>query len=397
MAGIHSCALIRVKGKSSTLPVVTHLFVSLPFGTTALIPWDKIRSIGYKEIALATDDINAHKGEPEESDVLLRDHILDKKAVDLDGSEMEVIYDIKLVLRNGKLYVSEVDLSRYGLLRRIGLTRLANFIYNLAENIREQTVSWKYIQPLPGELGRFKGNLQFNILKEKLADMHPVDLADILEAMEPDQRVEVFEGLDPEQASDTFEEIDPNVQRDLVESLGVDKVAKLIDEMTTGQAADVLAILPTADADDILERLDPEYARKIRTILERQEEHILDYATQEYMTFPPDQTAQQAQDEYRVAARGKDVVMYLYVLDPDGRLLGVVDIKELLLADDQARLKDIMEEHVHTLDPDSTLKEASEMFSRYDYRAIPITDDTDKMLGVVTYRDVVRLKHRFVE
>jgi magnesium transporter len=74
-----------------------------------------------------------------------------------------------------------------------------------------------------------------------------------------------------------------------------------------------------------------------------------------------------------------------------------VDIKELLQADDQALLKDIMEDHVHTLDPDSTLKEASKMFTRYDYRAIPITDDNDKMLGVVTYRDVVGLKHRYVE
>ena len=89
--------------------------------------------------------------------------------------------------------------------------------------------------------------------------------------------------------------------------------------------------------------------------------------------------------------------MYIYVLDEKKHLLGVIDIKELLLADDTTFLKDIMEENVHSLDPDSTLKEAYEKFGRYDYRAIPISDDDYVMMGVVTYRDIVGLKHRFVE
>jgi magnesium transporter len=383
--------------ENGSLPIATHFFVSRPFGESVVIPWDAIGTFDPKEIVLKVNDITRFDKEPDEKAVLLKDHILDKKAIDLDGREMEVVYDIKLVLRHNKLYVSEVDLSRYGLLRRMGLTRLVNFIYNLADSIREQTISWTYIQPLPEDIGRFRGDLHLKVLKEKLADMHPVDLADILEEMDPDQRAEIFEELDPEQASDTLEEIDPNVQRDLVESLGADKIARLINDMTTGQAADILSILPASDSDDILERLDPENAGKIRTILDRQEENILDYATQEYIVFPPDKTVDEAQEEYRTTAKGKDVVMYLYILDPNNRLLGVVDIKELLQAEDQILLKDIMEDHVHTLDPDSTLREASDMFTRYDYRAIPITDEADKIMGVVTYRDIVGLKHRFVE
>jgi len=383
--------------ENGTLPVVTHFFISLPFGESIVIPWENIGTISSNEIVINIDDLSSLAKEPDEKAILLKDHILDKKAIDLDGHEMEVVYDIKLLWRNKKLYVSEVDLSRYGLLRRMGLTWLAKLIYNLADRIRDQTISWTYIQPLPEDISRFRGDLHLKLLKEKLSDMHPVDLADILEEMDPEQRAEIFGELDTEQASDTLEEIEPSVQRDLVESLGTDKVARLIDEMTTGQAADILAVLPTPDANAILDHLDPENASKVRTILEQQEENILDFATQEYIAFPPDKIVEQAQDEYRKAAREKDVVMYLYILDLTGRLLGVVDIKELLRADDQALLKDIMEEHVYTLDPDSTLKEASEMFTRYDFRAIPITDDNDKILGVVTYRDVVGLKHRFVD
>jgi CBS domain-containing protein/sporulation protein YlmC with PRC-barrel domain len=383
--------------ENGSLPVVTHIHIARPFGESAVVPWEKIGTFNLKEIILTADSIAPFAGEPDENAVLLRDHILDKKAIDMDGREMEVIYDIKLTLKNNKLYVSDVDLSRYGLLRRMGLTRLANYIYSLAERIRDQTISWTYIQPLPEDIGSFRGNLRFKVLKEKLADLHPVDLADILEEMEPDQRVEVMETLDPEQASDTLEEIDPNIQRDLVESMKVEKVAQLIDQMTTGQAADVLSILSASEAEDILKLLDHDNAVKIHAIMEHHEENILDFATQEYVTFPPDYTVERAQDEFRTAAKGKDVIMYIYVLDERKRLLGVIDLKELLLADEKVFLKDIMEEHVHTLDPDSTLKEAYEKFARYDYRAIPISDDDYTMLGCVTYRDIVGLKHSFLE
>jgi magnesium transporter len=383
--------------ENGTLPVVTNLCVSMPFGEHVVVAWEWVDRITSKEICLKVNDIKSFPNEPDENAVLLRDHILDKKAVDLEGREMEVVYDIKLILRNQILYVSDVDLSRYGLLRRMGLTWLANIIYNLAESIREQTISWTYIQPLPDELGRFRGDLQFKILKEKLEDMHPVDLADILEEMDHDQRVKLFDELDPEQASDTLEEINPNVQRDLVSSLKVEKVAQLIDEMTTGQAADVLSILSGAEADDILELLSPENAKKIQAIMEQQEENILNYATSEYIKFFPDQTVEQVLDDYRRAAKDKDVVMYLYIVEENDKLLGVLDIKELLQAEESALIRDVMVENVISLDPDSTLKEASEIFDRYDFRALPITDDNDKILGVITYRDVMNLRHRFIE
>ena len=383
--------------ENGTLPVVTHICVSLPFGEHLVIPWGEVELVTSKEICLGEKDINSFPKEPAENVVLLKDHILDKKAIDLDGREMEVVYDIKLVLRNHNLYVSDVDLSRYGLLRRMGLSWLANSLYSLAESIRDQTISWKYIQPLPEDMGRFRGDIRLNVLKEKLADMHPVDLADILEEMDHEDRMTIFDDLPAEQASDTLEEIEPAVQRDMVESMKVERAAHLIDEMTPGQAADVLAAISSPEANKILELLSPENASKIRQILDKQEENILDFATQEYVAFPPDYMVEKAQDEYRTAARGKDVVMYIYVVDGTGRLLGILDIKELLQAEDTALLKEEMVENVISLDPDSTLKEATEMFNRYNFRALPITDENDKILGVITYRDVMNLKHRFIE
>ncbi len=383
--------------ENGALPVVTNIFINRPFGESAVIPWDCVQSLTPREIVLVPKDLSKFENEPAETAILLRDYILDKKAIDLDGREMEVVYDIKLTQKGGKLYVSEVDLSHYGLLRRMGLTWLANLIYNLAESIREQTISWTLIQPLPEDLSRFRGDLKFNILKEKLADMHPVDLADILEEMDPDQRVEIFKTLDTETASDTLEEIEPAVQRDLVEALDVKKIARLIDEMTTGQAADVLSILSGQAAADILEHLEPENALKIKAIMEQQEENILNFATQEYVSFPPDTTVEYTLDHFRFAAEGKDEATYVHIIDGSGQLLGVLDIEELLQAEPAALLKDVMIADPITLDPDSSLKEAAQIFSRYGFRAIPITDEQDKLLGVVSYRDIMKLKHRFIE
>jgi magnesium transporter len=383
--------------ENGALPVVTDLLVNRPFGESSLVNWKYVVSIQPKFVEINTENINLCPKEPPEEAVLLKDNILDKKALDLDGREVEVIYDVKMVLKNNKLYVSDVDLSRYGLLRRMGLKGLANFIYKLADSIQDQTISWTFIEPLPNKIGRFRGDVQLKVLKEALSDMHPVDVADILEELDHDQRVQLFTELEPEHASDTLEEINPNIQRDLVSSLEKSKVAQLIDDMTPGQAADVISVLPSADADDIIELLSPENARKVRAIIEHQEENILDFTTPEYLSFSPDISAEHVLDQYREAAKGKDVVMYLYVLDGEKHLLGVADIKEVLKAEDNTLLKDIMTENAISLDADTTLKEALRMFTRYDFRALPVVNNQGVMVGVVPYRDVVGLKHPFVE
>jgi magnesium transporter len=142
-----SDVLIIENGK---IPEVTHFYVTRSFGYPALlIPWEKIKSITPKGIVVDIENLEQYEGEPGAEAVLLKDHILDKKVLDVEDREVEVVYDVKMVMRNNRLYISDVDLSRYGLLRRVGLKGLADFIYKLADKIKDQTISWTYIQPLP--------------------------------------------------------------------------------------------------------------------------------------------------------------------------------------------------------------------------------------------------------
>jgi CBS domain-containing protein len=385
---------IVITDREGAHPRVESIVVSRPYGDPSLtVPIEAVDGMDSKRIVMTAESLDAFMVPPSSDAVLLRDHILDKKVLDTEDHEVQVVYDIKMTQLQGGLYVTDVDMSRYGLLRRLGLKWLADLIYRPKERPNPDLISWKYIQALPQNIDSFKGNVKLTVLKEHLHDIDPVDLADIIEELDPSQRAAVFGELDVEHASDTLEEIDPNVQRQLVSTLKTERVAQLINEMTPAQAADVLAVLPSHHVDDIMPLLDKENARKITSIMEHQETSIMNFVTPDCIRFSPDMTVARVEEEFPQAAKGKDINSYIYVIDEAGVLLGVVDLKRVLLADDSRTLREIMDDNVITLNKDESLKEAARMFKHYHFQALPVVDSGDVLLGVMLYRDVIELKH----
>jgi CBS domain-containing protein len=380
------------------LAEVTHFQIGRPFGDPALlVPQQKVQSLGPRRITVDIEGPQSYVRGLLPGEVPLRDYLLDKKVLDTEGREVEVVYDIRLAVTGDKVYVSDVDISRYGLLRQLGLRALANRLSRRSGDSEKNLIPWSYIQPLPPQLGALKGDLKLSILKERLAEIHPVDLADILEELDSSQRATILEGLDTEQASDTLEEIEPAVQRDIVRSLRKDRVAELIREMTPGQAADILSVLPSEDKKAILKLLEPSQVRKIEEILEEQDLNIINFASTRFFKFPPDITVEEAQLKCREMAKRIDVVVYLYIVDPCDKLLGVADIKDLFMAGDNELLKDLMVDNVITLNPGSTMKEALDLFTRYNFKALPVVGVNNVILGAVPCRDVMNVKHRVLE
>ncbi len=384
---------------------VTHLVISRPFGHPSLmIPWEKVQSFDGKEIVIDVDDVEKFACKVPEGMVLLKDYILDKKILDMEDNEVEVVYDLKMVLIKNKLYVTDVDPSMYARLRRIGLDHFersespfAHLVKKKHEKSEDPLIPWLYVQALPSDIDSFKGNVKLKVLKDKLNDLPPVDLAEMLEDLDHEQRVMVINQLDADHASDTLEEINPNMQREIISSLNKQKVACLLDMMTPGQAADVLSVLTFEDQNTIMKLMKQDNLDKIKSILEKQQENIQNLTTEKYLKVSPEETVEAVQNGYPKLAKGKDEIMYLYVTDKDDKLLGVIDLKELLKADDRALLKDIMVKNVISLKKENTLGDASTMFLRYDFRALPVVDDDERMVGVVNYRDVTKLTHHFLE
>lgn len=383
--------LIRENEK---IPEVTHIIVSRNFGyKSLLVPFERVVGLEQDKVVLDILEITPFEGEPAENQVLLKDHILDKKVIDLDDNDIDIVYDVKLVLRNRRLYATDVDFSKYGLLKRLGLRYVANFVYHLAEMFKKETISWAYVQPLPEKIGSFKGNVKLNILKEALPEIHPVDLADILEELSEEQRLDIFNELQTEHASDTLEEMEPRVQRSLISSMDKERVADLIDEMTPAQAADVLGVLPASDAEEILNLMEHDETDKIESLLDNAEHTICDLTTINFIRLSPDIPAAVVVADFRRLAADADVVQYLYIVEDDNKLLGVVSLAELLKAEPGTSLSEIMTTQVAYLEEGDSISEAKEKFAHYGFGALPVTDADDIIHGVVTYRDIMGLVH----
>jgi len=381
-----------IQENAGKIPEVTHLLVHRPYGDPRLlIPWENITLISNTEIVADISNPEEHVLNPLNNYIFLKDYILDKKILDMDDHEVEVVYDVKIVFQNEKLFVSEVDFNRFRILRRMGFKKLANY---LARQKEDSSISWMYVQPLPETIGSFEGNVKLNVLKENINDIHPVDLADILEELEGNQRIAVFNELEPELASDTLEEVEPRVQRELIRSMEKEKAAGLINEMSPAQVAGILSVLPASEADEIIEYVDSESKQRVQQIIEQNDENILLYSTQQVIKRPASTMVKEVIDNFREVAGDMHVIMYVYVVDEDNILQGVVDIRELIAADPEQSLADIMTDSLITLNPDDTLHDAVDMFSRYSFRAIPITNDQDRLLGVVSCHDIRGVKPR---
>jgi hypothetical protein len=176
--------------ETGKLPEVRNFVITRPFGDPSLlIPYERMVNLEPQQLVIDVDDLKKFETSPPDDAILLRDHILDKKVLDTEDAEVEVVYDIRLVERNAKLYVTEVDTSKSARLRRLGFGFLSEFLAPMDDPDDSGSISWMYIQPLPSHISSFKGDVKLEVLKETLADIHPVDLADILEELDHDQRV----------------------------------------------------------------------------------------------------------------------------------------------------------------------------------------------------------------
>jgi len=379
-------AEVRLEGR---YPEVTNLIVARPFGRLPLIvPMNMVQSVdARKTIVDVPPDVrlNEYRQEPER--VLVKDMILDKRIIDTDEYEVEVVYDIHLLYTEKRLFVVHVDVSRAGMLRRLRLGWLARLLYGDLKHMK--LLPWRYVQPLPSDIGRFKGDVKLNVSREKIADIHPADLADILEELSGEERMSVFDTLDTETAADTLEETEPRVQRQLIAAVRRERVVELLNTMTPAQIADILEILPRVEADALLGTLPAETKAKVSALLSEHEVSLVSIATSNYLALPANASVAEALDRFRDRSKRYDVIMYVYVVDPEGLLKGVVDIREMIQAKPEATLESIMTGQVVTLAPGDSLADAAREFTKYGFRSLPMVDEKGKLTGAVRHKDLL--------
>jgi CBS domain-containing protein len=238
----------------------------------------------------------------------------------------------------------------------------------------------------------FRARAKLGLFKEVLTDVHPADLAAALPDFDLKQRSDIFGDLQTNQASNTLEEVEPRLQRELVASLSIERVAELIDFMTPAQAAGVLRNLTPAECWAILQQLGPVRSRKISALMERrQKETLLHLATLRYMRVESDMSCAVLINRYREMADKARVWRYIYVISPEGALLGVVDVRDLLMAPPAARVDEVMLTNVVSLGEFDSVDVAATQLERYGFEALPVVGAGGKLMGVLVARDLTTI------
>jgi Mg/Co/Ni transporter MgtE len=271
-------------------------------------------------------------------------------------------------------------------MRRVGLEKVMDvflrwfFDYTLSD----QWISWKFVQPLSTP-----DLLRLSITQHRLSQLHPADLADIIEDLDIHKRTAVFRSLDVETAAETLEETDPKIQVRLIEDMKPEKSADIIEEMSLSEAADLLGDLPKEKADGILKEMEQEVAEDVKELLTHPEETAGGLMTSAFPKVLPEMRAGEALDYLRREAEEMDTIHYLYVADAEDRLLGVISLRELLVADPAAALKDLMDERVVSVGLDEEPDEIAEQFAKYGVTAIPVVDADDRIEGVILFKNLL--------
>lgn len=314
--------------------------------------------------------------------------VLDKKVVDTARKKIVRVNDIELGESEGMLQVLGVEGGLRGILRHLRSEPLAERIAALfGRALPHEVVAWDVLDPIETELSRARRQAVYT----KLAKLHPADIADIMEELNPGERAAVLTAMDETTAAEAITEAEPEVQASVVQMMEPEKAADILEEMEPDEAADILSDLPDAKAEELLETMEPKEAQEVEELLEHEEDTAGGLMTTEHVAFRPTLTVGEAIRRIREEAKDAETIYYLYVTDPQERLLGVFSLRELILAEPERRLDEIMHADFVSVTPDTALRDVAEMQTKYNLLALPVVSGEGEMRGIITVDDVLNL------
>ena len=374
-----------VAERAEPYPMIIGIMVQTK-GKRFYLPWEKIVRIEPQITLSEKEPLVLKSSLPEKDIVLLREEVMDKQIVDTFGAKVVRVNDLHFLRVDSRLRLVHVDVGFRGLMRRVGWEKIVDqalrwlFSYDLPN----QFISWKYVQVLSGS-----DLLQLSVSQKKLSHLHPADLADIIEDLSGRERSAIFHALDAETAAEALEEIDPKIQKALIETISVEKASDIVEEMSPSDAADLLADLTEERAEEILEGMEQEKAEDLRELLVHPDETAGGLMTTAYLSLTPEVTVETAISRLRQEAPNLDIIDYIYVVDAEEVLQGVISIRDLLTAQSHQTLSELQPPRVVSVKLDEDQNEVVEAFAKYGFRALPVVDEENHLRGIIGFRSVL--------
>lgn len=355
------------------------------------LDWAQVDSVTGNRISLQPGaEEHFHPLEVGSDEILLREELLDRQVVDTFGAKIERVNDIHLLVVNKDLHVVHVDFGLRGLIRRLGWLKAVDAFtgFFFSFQIKEKLISWKNVQPLLSDV--HNQDLKLNVAGSNIRDLHPSELADILEDLDRVNRDRLFKSLDVETAAETLEEVDPELQIRLLEAAPAENASDILEEMAPDEATDLLSDLPEEQKQSLIRTMEKPSRDALVELLRHKEGTAGSLMTKDYISLDRDQTIGQAIEEFRKTTYPMDSVAYIYVTDKDRRLLGVSTLRHLIICDKSTPVAEFMNPRLITVEPDQDIEDVVKLFKKYKFMALPVVDRDNRLQGIITLKDIIQ-------
>jgi Mg2+ transporter MgtE len=252
-------------------------------------------------------------------------------------------------------------------------------------------VAWNVVDPLDRGEKRERGEdaLRLRISGKRIAKLHPADIADIVEELGAKERHAVFASLDEEIAADTLEEMQLEDQVSVIEHMDVERASEILEEMPPDEVADILADLPEERARELLIRMEHEEAEDVQELLAYADDTAGGLMTTEFVAVSDQLTAQQCIAELRRLEPDAESIYYVYVIDRDEHLEGVLSLRDLIVARPRTPIREIMIRNVFSVSLAASAQEVAAVLSKYNLLAVPVVDEEHRLRGIITVDDAL--------
>ncbi|WP_028263557.1 magnesium transporter MgtE N-terminal domain-containing protein [Atopobium fossor] len=372
-------------------PRVTSLAFQGPGKTPFMISWRKyVESFNEDEVHLTvpSTDIRFSYLQPEE--VLIARDLLNKQIVDTRGMKVVRVNDLKLSdTSSSQLRLLGAEVGARGLLRSLSPTIekiVVRIMRNFGKDIPERVIAWNYMDLLDRNLS----NVKLSVTHKTLDELHPADIADIIEQLDPRLRGQVFAQLDDAQAAEAMAELDDDQAAEIVGDMAELDASRMLSEMDPDDAAELVSELDYAKAEKLLRLMGVKEQKAVRQLLGYREDTAGRIMTSEAVLLPEDATVNDAVEALRNLDEDFETVHYIYLKDAEGRLSSLVTMRSLVIASSNTKLSDIaIEDELIVASPEDDQEDVAENIAKYNLLAMPVVDDNRRLLGIVTVDDAL--------
>jgi magnesium transporter len=350
------------------------------------LPWTSVASFDVAGARLATSSIDIAKFQQRPNEIRLNDDLMDKQIVDIDGRKVVRVNDLRLDEIEGQLHVVAVDVGASGLLRRLGIEGPYRVLArNLRMPLPERYIDWEDVDPVETSIASIK----LRVPHAGLAELHPADLATIIDQLAPKDRAGVLASLDDGAAADVFEEMEPETQVEVLEDLEPARAADILEEMSPDDAADLVADLSDESRKEILALMEKDEAAELGELLGYPEDSAGGMMTTEFVTVHAALTCAEAIDRLREMEPDAETIYYVYVTDESERLVGVLSLRDLIVSPPSKLVSEVMIPEPVTVAVLAGQNEVAEVVAHYNLLAVPVVDESGHLEGIVTVDDAM--------